>query len=141
MIPTHQLRFNATESSTQYARYQDAILSDLASHGATLLKGGNPTTEFSILDVARLLGDTELKVDKQLSGPTLMHLRYEAPKIQENQRPAYFTSDYFPLHTDLSYVEETPNFILMHCIFPDANGGGITLLSDCQASFHSDMVF
>jgi clavaminate synthase len=75
------------------------------------------------------------EIDEELLGPKIMDLKYDFAKIKEQQKPAYFTSDYFPLHTDVSYVPNPPKFMLLQCVMPDADRGGSCLLADCAAAF------
>ncbi|SRR6266496_964997 len=53
-------------------------------------------------------------------------------KSQEGagDQPSFRNAVFFPLHTDLSYVEQPPYFFLLHSVFNDTSQGGQTLLCD-----------
>jgi alpha-ketoglutarate-dependent taurine dioxygenase len=109
-----------------------AIQSDLSWFGVSLLKGTDSTTDRAIQRIAALAGSLALEIDPQLTGPPVMDVRYDAAKVSTSIRPAYFTSDAFPLHTDLSYVPHPPRFLIVQCVVPAPSGQGLTLLSDCS---------
>jgi alpha-ketoglutarate-dependent taurine dioxygenase len=79
----------------------------------------------------------DLQIPEDLAGPPVMDLRYDSAKTSVDGRPAYFTSDRFPLHTDLSYVPLPPRILLMQCVHPGFPGEGDTLLSDCRLAQES----
>src|SRR6266566_4419797 len=53
-------------------------------------------------------------------------------KSQEgtDDQPSFRNAVFFPLHTDLTYVDQPPHFFLMHSVFNDTRLGGQTLLCD-----------
>ncbi|MEA2235135.1 MAG: hypothetical protein QOD83_4951 [Solirubrobacteraceae bacterium] len=108
---------------------------DLGRHGAALVRGTDASSTDSMLVIARSIGRTELDIDAQLSGPLVMDLRHDPVKRVPGQRPAYFTADVFPLHTDVSYVETPPRYLLTQCVVPDAGGGGVSLVADCRRAW------
>lgn len=110
----------------------ETLLADLDETGIVLLKGLNPDSDKELLRLGSLLGTLNVNVEEELLGPTIMHLRYVTEGAQKNQAPAYYTSNFFPLHTDVSYVTAPPRFMLLHCVHPDPQGGGISLLADCN---------
>ena len=110
------------------------LLADLATTGMVLIRDLDPSTSDAILHVAGLLGSLDLGIDEELLGPAVMHLRYDPAKTKPETRPAYFTSNFFPLHTDVSYVPTPPRLMLLHCAQPDPGGGGVTLMADCEAA-------
>lgn len=114
---------------------RDRVLHELAERGIVLFDDVDPDDDQLALAVADWLGSTDIGIDEELSGPKVMHLRYDPMKAVKSARPAYFTADAFSLHTDMSYVDHPPKFLLTHCVYPDESGGGITLFSDCRAAF------
>lgn len=88
--------------------------------------------EAGILHFARMLGSHELDIPERLSGPPVMHLRFDREKALGAARQAYFTSGEFPLHTDLSYVPSPPNYLLTLCVAADELGGGVSKLASLQ---------
>lgn len=115
----------------------ETLLVALAATGIVLLRNLDPSSPESILSVANLIGTLDLGIDEELAGPTVMDLRVMdsrvgRDKITPEEKPAYFTSNFFPLHTDVSYVPNPPEFMLLHCAHPDPGGGGVTLLADCD---------
>ena len=104
----------------------------LAADGACWLTGLDAATPDTLLEWAEHLGSWDLGIAEELLGPRIMHLRYDPEKVQLARQPAYFTSDEFPLHTDVSYVPNPPGLMLMHCVRPDPAGGGQVLLADCD---------
>lgn len=63
-----------------------------------------------------------------------MDIRFDAVRARDRHQ-TYLTSDAFSLHTDLSYVTDPPKYVLMHCVRPDPDKGGVSLLADCRAAF------
>jgi alpha-ketoglutarate-dependent taurine dioxygenase len=112
-------------------------LADLRGDGLSLLCDVDPSDEQAILNIASTIGSLDLGVDIELAGPPVMDLRYDPRKVAVSDRPAYFTADYFPLHTDLSYVVTPPRYLLMHCVVPALSGQGLILLSDCRLAFNA----
>lgn len=108
---------------------------DISQDGFSLLRNIETSTSQHLLEIAQAIGSIETGIDMQLIGSLVMDLYYDPIKIKTNQRPAYYTSDAFPVHTDLSYVDLPPRFILMHCIQPASDGEGITLLANCALAF------
>ena len=89
----------------------------------------------SLIAFADSLGTKDLSIDPELSGPLIMSIRYDEIKAPNRERPAYFSHDAFPIHTDMSYVRNPPRLLFMLCVTPDAAGGGLTVLSDCQSAW------
>ena len=116
---------------------KNTLLTDLDQTGIVLIKGVNPDSDQPLLRLGRMLGTTDVGIDAELLGPLIMHLRENSDKAQNNHLPSYFTSNFFPLHTDVSYVPHPPKFMLLHCIHPDPGGGGINLLADCDKALAS----
>jgi hypothetical protein len=119
------------------------VLNTLAADGACWLTGLDASTPDQMLEWAERLGSWDLGIAEELLGPRIMHLRYDPEKVQLASQPAYFTSDEFPLHTDVSYVPNPPGLMLMHCVRPDPAGGGQVLLADCDAAqklLHDEVV-
>lgn len=85
-----------------------------------------------LLGAAASVGSLDLEIDEELAGPAIMNIKHDPVKASKADRPAYFSNDAFPLHTDLSYVVNPPRFLLMLCLAPDASGGGLITVSDCQ---------
>ncbi len=108
------------------------LLADLEKTGILLLKCINPESTDELIRLGRMLGTTDVGIEEELLGATVMHLRHNPDITPKNQQPAYFTSDYFPLHTDVSYVPNPPRFMLLHCVNQDPEGGGSNLLADCN---------
>lgn len=106
----------------------------LDRQGAVVIPGVR-SDESGILQYARVLGSPELDIPVQLSGPTVMHLRFDDKKAQDTDRQAYFTSGAFPLHTDLSYVSNPPRYLLTMCVTADESGGGITTLASIESAW------
>lgn len=121
------------ERSQTFSR--QALLTDLNKTGVVLVKDVNPDSSSELLRLGRLLGSIDVGIDEELLGPVIMHLRYDPGK--KSDLPAYFTSNEFPLHTDVSYVPNPPRFMLLHCIYPDPDGGGISILADCDKAQES----
>lgn len=107
---------------------------DVERDGFVIIENVEPS-EDSILRYARWLGSPELDIPEKLSGPPVMHLRYDSAKAGEASREAYFTAGAFPLHTDLSYVTRPPRFLLMLCAEPDPAGGGESLVADIRLAW------
>lgn len=82
----------------------DTLLDELSATGIVLLRNLDPSSPEAILRVARQIGTLDLGIDEELIGPAVMDLRYDPVKITPEEKPAYFTSNFFPLHTDVSYV-------------------------------------
>jgi alpha-ketoglutarate-dependent taurine dioxygenase len=135
MVPTHVIDPLAVGSLATSTELRQVIIDDVTRHGATVLYGIDPSMPSAILDVARLIGSIDLNIELDLSGPPIMEIRFNAVKAQKVRRQEYFTSDEFSLHTDLSYVINPPRYLLMHCVQPDPDGGGASLLADCRAAF------
>lgn len=114
---------------------KERIRQDLARDGFTILEDIAPSTDQQLLEIAQAIGSIDTGIDIELIGPLVMELSYDPHKIHHNQRPAYYTSEFFPIHTDLSYVRNPPRFILMQCVQPAGEGEGLTLLSDCSIAF------
>jgi len=85
-----------------------------------------------MLHWAGRLGSWDLGIAEELLGPRVMHLRYDPLKQGLADQPAYFTTDAFPLHTDVSYVTNPPGLMLMHCVAPDPGKGGLVRLASCD---------
>lgn len=111
---------------------KESLLADLGETGIILLKGVYPGSTDGLKKTGRLLGTIDVGVEEALLGPTIMHLRYAPESAREDHAPTYYTSNFFPLHTDVSYVPNPPRFMLLHCVHPDPEGGGINLLADCN---------
>jgi alpha-ketoglutarate-dependent taurine dioxygenase len=116
---------------------KQSLLQALDIAGIVLLRGIEADSADEILRLGQMLGTIDVGIDEELLGPAIMHLRYSAEKARKNHMPAYFTSDFFPLHTDASYVANPPRFMLLHCVHPDPGGGGINLLADCDKALAS----
>jgi hypothetical protein len=112
----------------------EQVRNRLAVDGACWLTGFNAASQDPLLEWAERLGSWDLGIAEELLGPRIMHLRYDPEKIDLADQPAYFTSDDFPLHTDVSYVPNPPGLMLMHCIRPDPWGGGQVLLAPCDGA-------
>ena len=112
----------------------ETLHADLDDTGLVLLRNLDPSTSDAILEVASLIGTLDLGIDEELLGPPVMDLRYDPAKTRPETRPAYFTANFFPLHTDVSYVPTPPKFMLLHCSHPDPGGGGVSLMADCDAA-------
>lgn len=132
MIPRYQIDDNCVSVGHSLKEH---VLSNLLKYGAIVLQDVDVSTDDSTLSVAGAIGSLKLGIDENLSGPMLMNIRYDSTKTPNGQRPAYFTDDFFPLHTDLSYVPNPPRFLLVHCLHPAPAGEGLTLLSDCAQAF------
>ena len=102
--------------------------------GAAVIKGAQPD-EAEILAYAHGLGSPKLRIPEQLSGPPVMHLRFDETKARTTSRQAYFTCGEFPLHTDLTYVPNPPRYLLTLCIEPDGRGGGMIVLADLELAW------
>ena len=102
----------------------------LAGDGFALCRDTGVRDEGQLLAVAAALGSLKLGIDTELSGPPVMHVRYDPGKAAGTKAPAYFTSTAFPLHTDMSYVANPPRYVLMLCLAADAGGGGDSVVSD-----------
>ena len=111
---------------------KEILLAGLDKTGIVLLRDIDPDSPDEMLRVGQMLGSINIGIDEELLGPAVMHLRYDSDKALKNHKPAYFTSDFFPLHTDMSYVPDPPRFMLLHCVHPDPEGGGISILADCN---------
>jgi alpha-ketoglutarate-dependent taurine dioxygenase len=114
-----------------------SLVADIDQTGFVLFKGLDPDSDDHLLRLGTMLGTIDVGIDEKLLGPTIMHLRYDPAIARENKLPAYFTSNFFPLHTDVSYVPNPPRFMLLHCVNPDPQGDGIYLLADCYAAMAS----
>lgn len=112
----------------------EQVRNRLASDGACWLAGLDASTQNPLLAWAQTLGSWDLGIAEELLGPRIMHLRFDPEKIELASQPTYFTSDEFPLHTDVSYVPNPPGLMLMHCVRPDPAGGGQVLLASCDAA-------
>jgi len=110
------------------------VRGDLSEHGVTVIQDTNASTPAEILQVANLLGTTELGIDPEMSGPIVMDLRVDPSKAALGSRPSYFSHDRFPVHTDMSYVPCPPRFLLTQCVHP-GDGGGSALLTDCAVAW------
>jgi len=110
----------------------ESLLADLYEAGIVLIKGVCPDSDDELMRLGRLLGTTDVGVEESLLGQTIMHLRHRPDREQESQLPTYYTSDFFPLHTDVSYVPHPPRFMLLLCVHPAPEGGGLNLLADCN---------
>lgn len=110
----------------------DSLLDALSATGMVLLRNLDPSSPGVVLRVAELIGTLDLRIDEELIGPAVMNLRYDPAKITPEEKPAYFTANDFPLHTDVSYVPTPPEFMLLHCVHPDPGGGGVTVMADCD---------
>ncbi len=108
----------------------------LDSEGLIVIQNTSVESNEEIISLAQMVGLTELNIDEDLSGPQVMIIKKDPNKIKPNQASTYFTSDFFPLHTDLSYVINPPKYLLMQCVVEDTNGEGVSLLSDCSKSFN-----
>ena len=111
---------------------KELLLAGLDKTGIVLLSDIEPDSPDELLRVGQMLGSINVGIDEELLGPVVMHLRYSSDNAQKNHLPAYFTSDFFPLHTDVSYVPDPPRFMLLHCVHPDPEGGGVSILADCN---------
>lgn len=125
MIPTYQ---------DGAAVNSDCLHADILRVGFVLLKNLDPSSPEIILQVAKALGSLNVGIAEELLGPTVMELRYDQSKIVDGAKAAYFTSNAFPLHTDVSYVHNPPRLMLLHCVHPSPDAGGVTILSDCRAA-------
>lgn len=112
-----------------------SFLAETVDRAGFVLVTDTPATREALLGIARVMGSLELGIDEELSGPPVMDLRYDESKAVRFDRPAYFSSNDFPLHTDLSYVANPPRYLLTLCVERDAAGGGVSLLSDCRAAW------
>lgn len=111
---------------------KQSLHEDLDETGILLLRDVNPDSSDQLLKLGDMLGTMDIGIEEELLGPALMHLRYDPAKAQKSNSPAYFTADFFPLHTDVSYVPNPPRFLLMHCVHSDPGGGGVNFLADCD---------
>ena len=110
---------------------RDDVYTRLANDGVCWLTGLDASSPDALLAWAERLGTLDLGIAEELLGPCVMHLRYDPDKIALADQPAYFTADEFPLHTDVSYVPNPPDLMLMHCVRPDPHGGGLIQLARC----------
>lgn len=108
------------------------IAEQIATHGYALCHQLPCISGCQLLDFTSRIGSHDLGIDEELSGPPIMHLRFDAAKAARRDRPAYFSNEAFPLHTDLAYVVNPPRYLFTLCVQPDPQGGGVTLLSDCS---------
>lgn len=106
----------------------------IRKYGVARIRGVS-RDESGILEYAERLGSSRLNIPEQLSGPPVMHLRFDEGKAQSTSRPAYFTSSEFPLHTDLSYVDNPPRYLLTLCIQADAAGGGVSTIASLELAW------
>ena len=112
------------------------VIQDRLKHeGFVVCEGQSDDPARFLLSVAASVGSLDLEIDEEIAGLAIMGIKYDPLKASQTSRPAYFSSDAFPLHTDLSYVVNPPRFLLMLCLVPDAAGGGLTKLSDCQQTW------
>ncbi|MEL6745233.1 MAG: TauD/TfdA family dioxygenase, partial [Pseudomonadota bacterium] len=86
----------------------------------------------ALLAFVSAIGSADLGADEHLTGPPIMELKLDVQRAKHAVTSAYFTPDQFSLHTDLAYVDRPPRYILTHCVQPDPDGGGVTLLSDVK---------
>ncbi len=108
-----------------------AVVRDqLGRDGFALCRSTGFRSEDDLLAVAGSVGSLDLGIDEELSGPPVMHVKYDPGKAAKTEAPAYFTSTAFPLHTDMSYVANPPRYMLMLCLVADAGGGGDSVVSD-----------
>jgi alpha-ketoglutarate-dependent taurine dioxygenase len=103
--------------------------------GFVILEDAEPGNDDLILEIGSYLGNLNLNIDVELSGPKVMDIRVDPQKMKPAQRPSYYNSSLFSLHTDLSYVSNPPKYMIMQCIQPDPQGNGLTLLSDCRQAY------
>lgn len=112
----------------------EKVRDQLQTDGVCLLSNLDASSPDHLLSWAERLGSWDLGIAEELLGPRIMHLRYDPEKVELADQPTYFTSDEFPLHTDVSYVPKPPELMLMHCVRPDPAGGGKVLLSHCDSA-------
>ncbi|MEJ8569217.1 TauD/TfdA family dioxygenase [Elongatibacter sediminis] len=108
----------------------ERIRNALDRRAALVLTGFRADTPDALIRTAGLVGRRNTGIDEALLGPAIMHVRCDLNRKAD--APAYFTNEYFPLHTDVSYVPRPPRFLLMQCITPDPAKGGACLLADCD---------
>ncbi len=106
----------------------------LGREGICLIKHV-PAREDAILSFANQIGTLDLGIAEVLSGPPVMRLEFDEAKAGSADKSAYFTSDEFSLHTDLTYVKNPPRWLLTLCVEPDEGGGGLTVLTDCKPAW------
>lgn len=102
----------------------------LAAEGFALCRDTGAGSERDLLEIARSIGSLDLEIDEELAGPPVMSIRFDPAKAAGVGMPAYFTSGVFPPHTDISYVENPPRYLLMLCLVADARGGGHSVVGD-----------
>lgn len=110
----------------------DLLTAALESPGAVVIGDLDAAAPEALLRVACAIGDPDTGIAEELIGPRIMDVRYDPHKRATLDRPAYFTADHFPLHTDVSYVSNPPRYLLMHCVTPDPGGGGACLIANCS---------
>ncbi len=126
----------ANDRSSSLNRTANDLKHIVDRDGIAVIENIDPC-ENSILRFAHSLGSPDLTVPQQLCGPRVMHLRYDAIKAADTKHEAYFTAGAFPLHTDLSYADKPPKYLLMMCVCPDPDGGGVSTVSDIRSAWAS----
>ena len=72
-----------------------------------------------LITIASLIGKP---FQDENQGPLIMDIRPNRKRIENiNNHPAYETCSYFPLHTDLSYVDDPPDICCLYFINHDIN--------------------
>ena len=115
----------------------DHINEEINRHGYALCRRLPCISESWLLDFASRIGSLDLCIPGELSGPPVMHLMFNEAKAPQRDRPAYFSNEAFPLHSDLAYVFNPPRYLFTLCLQPDRNGGGLTILSDCTQAWQA----
>ncbi|MBA3532095.1 MAG: TauD/TfdA family dioxygenase [Ardenticatenales bacterium] len=78
----------------------------------------------------RLVGQP---IQDEKAGPMIMDLKPVRHEMSV-ETTSYYSWNEFDYHTDLSYVDEPPDFIAVLCVQPDPNGEGESIFSDVRVS-------
>ncbi len=123
--------------SAETEKDRRAIQERIQEYGFAVCEVSSAEPANELLNRAARIGTLDLDIDKELSGPPIMHIKYDPIKATRRDRPAYFSSEAFPLDTDMSYVVNPPRYLLMLCLMSDSSGGGYTTLSDCRSAWNA----
>jgi len=111
-----------------------SLNNDTVSPGLLILKNLPSVADPRLLicTVGSLLGEVA-----KFSGEGDYVIEIRERETKAGQRPSFSNAREFFLHTDLSYVNDPPRFLLMHSIFNDPNSGGFSIFCDIEEALQN----
>lgn len=112
---------------------KEQALDQIDRTGLTVINNLTGDPDALLVDLMLLVGQP---IQDKNAGPIVMDLKPIKHEMTV-ETTSFYSWNEFSYHTDLSYVEEPPDFIAVYCVQPDHKGGGGSIFSDLRVSAES----